>query len=534
MRRVIIVVVLLALIPTILIGGAVNYYAQTTIKTEKMDVLAGIAHMMDDHINKYYIRLISDIQMKAEKHVLRSVLEVQEGSAVMIPADKTEAQKVLLESIGFPVIGGAVINPDGKIVLSSQPNEEGLMLNKAELYQSIMKGKDSYAGLVVDGSITDIAEIAVPIRDGQGKTIGILKQKAEIDILDEYLGSLRIARTGYVFLIQKSGHMIFDKSKENPVILYHEYQNNNSLEQLVTDFKTGELKEEKGTIEFYNKGNEYVGAYEKIDLIDCIAVVAMNRNEIYGNLISVKVILSVVALLVFAIIVTCGYIIGHLHSTPFKMMRDTLRKIANGDMSARCRYKGNNEFEELYGNINRLADNYQKNEKELRISSRIDNLTHLPNRSAIYEVLDTLLYKHPNQALLLLDLEGFKTLNDNLGYDTGDRVLMEVGDILRGLPQHVCYPSRLGGAEFLVFVTNWTAPKYPEMIAEKIIKKIEGIRFVDEVHVDIDASIGIEYMEDEKIDKKKLIKHSNIAMHKARLIGRNSYFVHYPYMQKEL
>jgi len=248
---------------------------------------------------------------------------------------------------------------------------------------------------------------------------------------------------------------------------------------------------------------------------------------------SVKAILVAVAGLVFAIIASCGLIIGHLYNAPFKMMSDTLRKIVDGDMSARCNYNGKNEFEELCGNINSLADRYQKNERALRISSRIDNMTHLPNRNAIYEVLDTLLYKHPNQAILLLDFDGYKSVNDNLGYDTGDRILMEIGDILRELPQHVCYPSRVGGAEFLVFVTNWTAPKYPEMIAQKIIKKIEGIRFVDEVHIDIGASIGIEYMEDEKIDKMKLIKHCNIALHKARLIGKNSYFVNYQKMKKE-
>jgi diguanylate cyclase (GGDEF)-like protein len=139
----------------------------------------------------------------------------------------------------------------------------------------------------------------------------------------------------------------------------------------------------------------------------------------------------------------------------------------------------------------------------------------------------------PKQALLLLDLDGFKDVNDSLGYDVGDRILIEVGDILRELPQHVCYPSRLGGAEFLVFITNWTAPKYPERIAEKIISKIEGIRFIDEIRVDVTASIGIEYTEEERVDKKKLIKYSNIAMHKARGNGRNSYFVHYPYLQKE-
>jgi GGDEF domain-containing protein len=51
--------------------------------------------------------------------------------------------------------------------------------------------------------------------------------------------------------------------------------------------------------------------------------------------------------------------------------------------------------------------------------------------------------------------------------------------------------------------------------------------------VDVAASIGIEYTEEERVDKKKLIKYSNIAMHKARGNGRNTYFVHYPYLQKE-
>ncbi len=134
----------------------------------------------------------------------------------------------------------------------------------------------------------------------------------------------------------------------------------------------------------------------------------------------------------------------------------------------------------------------------------------------------------------MLDLDGFTDLNDNLGYDIGERVLMEVADVLRALPQHICYPSRLGGDEFLIFITNWTSPKYPERIAERIIKEIEGIRFIDEIHVDIGISIGIEYTNVEKIDKKKLIKHSSLAMQRSKTLGRNSYFIYYPYMQREM
>ena len=315
--------------------------------------------------------------------------------------------------------------------------------------------------------------------------------------------------------------------------LYNEYQNNSSLEKLVADFKQNRLEVDKGIIEFENKGTEYIGSYEKVESIGCIAVAAMEKNYLFGNVVKLQIAYTAIAIFVLLLTAAGGYLIDSLYSAPVKRMNGTLKKIAAGDLAARCYNKGNNEFEELCRNINLLADRYQKKEKELRLSSRIDNLTHLPNQSAINEVLDTLLYKHPNQALVLLDLDGFKDVNDSLGHDIGDRILMEVGDILRGLPQHVCYPSRLGGAGFMVFVTNWTAPKYPEKIAEKIISRIEGIRFIGEIHVNISANIGIEYTDAERTDKKKLIKYANIAMHKAKNIGRNSYFVHYPYMQKE-
>lgn len=531
-RMIMLAVVLSVLIPTLLIGCAVNYYAKNAVREETLDALTRMARMMEVHISRVYSSLVSDLEMKAESDTLRSVLDAD--SAGMTSIDHMEAECILLESTVFPVIGGEVINREGKIILSSEPDEEGLILNKTELYQVIINGEDSYTGLVTMEKFAYLVEIAVPIRNEQGQTIGILKQDIDISILNEYLGSISIGESGYAFLIQNNGFMIFDKAREGSEIIYHEYQDKNSLEQLVTDYKAGRLIEDQGIIEYESKGITYVGAYKEIESIKCIAAVSLDQDKMYGSVSKLRGILAILSLIIFTIIAAGGYLIGHYHMAPLILMNDTLKKIANGDMTARCGgYKGIHEFEELSTNINNLADSYQKNEKELRMSSRIDNLTHLPNRNAIYELLDTLLYKNRNQALILLDLEGFKDVNDNLGYDVGDRILMEVGNILRDLPQHVCYSSRLGGAEFLVFITNWTAPKYPDKIAEKIIKKIEEIRFIDEVHVDISASIGIVYMENDKIDKKKLIKHSNIALHKARSIGRNAYFVHYPYMQKE-
>lgn len=439
-RTIIAAVILFALIPTILIGGAVNHYAQTTIKDERLYALTGVVHMVNIHLHRYYDHIILDVRTKAENNGLRQVLLNAEGADGLLPEERDDAMAVLTEYIGFQVLRGAVINADGKTVLATRPEEEGVLMNQTELFRTIMNGKDSYLGLVSADAGTDIVEIAVPIYNDEGSILGILKQSTGLDLLNDYLSNLNLGESGQAFLIRKNGDIIYDNDNEAQVILYHDYQSKNSLEELMTAFKAGRLAKSNGII----------------------------------------------------------------------------------------------EFEELSRNLNSMADRYQKSEKELRMSSRIDSLTRLPNRNAIYELLDTLLYKHPNQALLLLDLDGFKNVNDNLGYDIGDRILMETGEILRSLPQYVCYPSRLGGAEFLVFITNWTVPKYPEKIAEKLIMEIEGIRFIDEIHVDIGASIGIEYIVNERIDKRKLIKHCNIAMYKARNIGGNSYFVHSPYIQKEM
>ncbi len=524
---------MLALIPTALIGFEFYKCAQSFMQTEKLDALTGMVRMIDIHLTRSIDRIIGDVQMKAENDLLKGAAEEAGAPSGIEPSVQSEAAGFLMKTAGTPFIGGALTDKDGKILISSRPDEAGIMLDKTELYRTVMNGKPFYIGLIAINDSSNMLEIAVPVRGDRGEITGILKQNVSLDILWDYLDTLNLGQSGYTFLIRNNGYII-NEDRANVSLIYHDYQNENSLEHLISDFKSGRLENERGIIEFENKGVKYIGAYQRVDYVDCIAVVADVRNDMAGFMTKFKMIIITSALLILALIAICGYVIFRLCAAPLRLMNDTLGKIASGDLTARSGYKKENELGELSGNINRLADSYQKNEKELRMSSRIDGLTHLPNRSAIYEVLDTLLYKHPNQAILLLDLEGFKSLNENLGYDIGDKILTEVGDILRGLPQHVCYPSRLGGTEFLVFVTNWTAPRYPEKIAERVINRIEGIRFINEIHVDISACIGIEYISNEKTDKKKLIKNSGAALRKARSIGGNAYFVHYSCQQKEL
>ncbi|HML38183.1 MAG TPA: diguanylate cyclase [Bacillota bacterium] len=532
-RKITAAVVFLALLPTILIGLAINYYSQSTIHTEYLKVLAGAAHITDVHLTEYYNFIIDDTRKKAERDAIKSFVLSAKNPGGIKYADRGEAQRILTEPTGFPLVSGTVIDESGKTVYSSRPGEEGRMLDQTELYRSIMGGADSYIGLAAIDDSSDMLEVAVPINDGQNGIIGILKQNVNMDFLYDFLSSLNLGRSGEAFLIRGDGYMIFDGGRENSMFLYHKYQDNDSLNQLISAFRGGSLKGGKGTIEFESKGAKMIGAYELVEPFDSIAVATMEQDEIFEDIKRVREVYITAALCVMAVIALFGHIIGGWYAAPIRMANSVLSKIANGDLSARCGFGRRDEWGTLFRNINHLADGYQKDEKSLRMSSRIDGLTRLPNCAAIFEVLDTLLYKHPNQALMLLNIEDLQEINDNLGFDIGEKVLVEIGDILRKLPQNVCYPARLVGAEFLIFLTNWTKPRYPEMIAAEIIEKAESIRFIDEIHVDIGVSIGIEYTGEERLDKRKLIKHCNLARQRARSTGKSACFVYFSSQAKE-
>ncbi len=531
-RKLWIALVMMTVLPMLFISCIVLEYAQAAILNMKQETLNGAVNMMDYRLTNEYITLLEEIQ---EKTKIDAVTNFMDSSTDDIQsADWQESQHLrmlLLEDLSYPVSSGSIMNRAGDVLVSSIPSEEGMSLDKTHFYKTIMEGKESYLSIVAVNQNTDIIEFAVPIKDENNYIIGILRQTFQLDPLKQYLNQLNKKGVFYAFLIRSNGMLVFQFDKENESMIYREYKNKNYLDDLIMNFRNGQMKSDTGKIEFDKDGEEYIAAYKLVKKINCIAVAAVKRDIVLLGLKTMQEIMILIGLTIAFFVVLGGFYTSMILTKPLKEINGSIKKMADGNLTIRCSYKGGGEFHELCGSVNNLADNLQKSERELRLSSRIDSVTHLPNRNAIYEVLDTLLYKHPNQALLMLDLDQFEDINDNLGHDVGDKVLMEIADVLRTLPQHICYPSRLGGDEFLIFITNWTTPKYPEKIAERIIKEIEGIRFIDEIIVDISVSIGIEYTNVDKLDKKKLIKHSDLAMHKSKSLGRNSYFVYYTHLQ---
>jgi len=176
-------------------------------------------------------------------------------------------------------------------------------------------------------------------------------------------------------------------------------------------------------------------------------------------------------------------------------------------------------------------------EKELRYLANYDHLTDLPNRSLLLERIKHAMESSQRQnksiALFFIDLDRFKQVNDSLGHDCGDLLLVEVTRRLTELLRVDDTVARIGGDEFVVLLESFRGPTHLGQVAQKIIEAVEQPVLLVESEVSIGASIGIALYPDDANDSNALLRHADVAMYHAKQLGRNTFQFFTPRMNAE-
>lgn len=159
----------------------------------------------------------------------------------------------------------------------------------------------------------------------------------------------------------------------------------------------------------------------------------------------------------------------------------------------------------------------------LRHQALHDELTGLPNRALLEDRLrhgiDAARRDHGSVALLLLDLNQFKEVNDTLGHDQGDRLLTMVGVRLRESLRAVDTVARLGGDEFAVLLTDDVSPRRTLRAAERVLACFDEPHDIDGMSLQCGASLGVAIFPEHGSDAETLRKHADIAMYAAKRRG---------------
>jgi diguanylate cyclase (GGDEF)-like protein len=159
--------------------------------------------------------------------------------------------------------------------------------------------------------------------------------------------------------------------------------------------------------------------------------------------------------------------------------------------------------------------------------ARHDPLTELPNRRLCFERLEQALASAresgKKMALLFVDLDHFKEMNDQYGHRFGDLVLQAVAKLLTSASDNADCVARLGGDEFVIFFSDVTDPQKIVTLLEKLHQCFQLPLFIDGHRVQIHASMGVSLFPRDGDDIGALIQHADHAMYKAKSAGRNRY-----------
>jgi diguanylate cyclase (GGDEF)-like protein len=168
-----------------------------------------------------------------------------------------------------------------------------------------------------------------------------------------------------------------------------------------------------------------------------------------------------------------------------------------------------------------------ESEKQFRHMAHHDSLTGLATRLVLQDRLNVALEyakrHHTELALIMMDLDNFKNINDTLGHQAGDEVLRVTAERIVGAVRKSDTVARMGGDEFVALLPDLRAPLAAESIAAKVVAALSAPISFAGVEVPVSVSAGVCLVSSGEIDADTLLKNVDVALYQAKALGRNCF-----------
>jgi len=275
---------------------------------------------------------------------------------------------------------------------------------------------------------------------------------------------------------------------------------------------------------------------------------ATRRASATGSQAERKVAIVSIAAAAMIVLVALAITFGVI--LPVKRLMHGTRRLAAGQLATRVDRGGTRELDELAGAFNHMAGElanaeqavreYQarleqrvaKRTRQLRHLAHHDPLTALPNRRRLAAYLSAALRRSMRReqrlAVLFLDLDNFKTINDSMGHEFGDGVLREIASRLRTIVGPHGFVARLGGDEFTLVIENAGTQAEVERRGALLVAEFQRALDIGKRELVIGASVGAAIYPDHAHDIASLLRAADAALFRAKELGRNRVNVYSP------
>jgi diguanylate cyclase (GGDEF)-like protein len=318
---------------------------------------------------------------------------------------------------------------------------------------------------------------------------------------------------------------------------------NSVVEQLPAFSEVIGLLSDDNTLEFSSDGESYFFRFHQVlpemwlgSLIDNSAIDMESISFLRSAFMPMMVVTLFAGLLFY-------WFVSKRLITPIEQLISATRKIAKGDYNLSLAADSADELGELSLAMRFMSEQVSQSSKRIQQLAYYDSLTQLPNRNTLAETLDTLIANggrdQQKLAVLFIDLDDFKKVNDSLGHAAGDDLLVQVSQRLKDTLRtsdsvynsaHPCnvdeMVSRLGGDEFNALVNGINSAHDAALIAKRIVKELGKPFSIFNKTIHVGASVGIAIYPDDGVTAEELLKNADLAMYEAKADGKNNYHIY--------
>jgi len=249
------------------------------------------------------------------------------------------------------------------------------------------------------------------------------------------------------------------------------------------------------------------------------AVLQRSLDEALAAFDRLRIFLLLLALVSLPLAAAASYLIARTITRPLSELTRSAQRMQAGDYDSRVAVGGSDEIGQLAGSLNHMREGIAAREQEMLRLAYEDALTGLPNRARlmtrIEQALGTARATGGRLAVLLLDLDRFKGVNDTLGHVAGDSVLRQVADRLRTALRDGDTVARLGGDEFAIVLPG-ADREGARAVARAVATTLRAPIEFEGQPIDVSASIGVALFPEDGNDAGTLMRRADIVMYVAK------------------
>ncbi len=293
------------------------------------------------------------------------------------------------------------------------------------------------------------------------------------------------------------------------------------------------------------EASPYSISSRSLDFNGMVIVTAIKESDIRNELRSVFTVIFIIEAFILFIFSFLIFLLTRNLIEPLLKLVKLMRKVEKGDYTVQADFSQYKEFSEISQGFNNMIDGLHTRDeilknREIKIRSLAyyDNLTGLPNRTLLIQSLEEKLesedFDERSGALMYIDLDRFKIINDTMGHSVGDKVLMEVAKKISHNLRYGQIAARLGGDEFVILLPGVNSVELIMKVADRLMKLLNKPVRIDDKEYDTHASIGVVFYPLHGNSVEVLLKKADMAMYKAKREGKNNYQIFEENLQSEI